>query len=99
MKRARIFMRFDKRIGVPEQQLLIPTTNTVAVIMQRIRERFLADCKHITKHTAVFLFFSTDNTQRMFPVTTTLHDIIQEMGGPDILVIDVAIENTFGKAG
>ena len=96
MRRVHVIMRFDKRTGVPEQKLLIPNTNTVATIMQRVRERFLSDCKHITKHTALFLFFSTDLTQRMFPVTSTLQDIFVEMGEPDVIVVDVAMENTFG---
>ena len=96
MGRVHVIMRFDKRTGVSEQKLLLPGTNTVGTIMQRTRQRFLSDCKYVTKHTALFLFFSTDMAQRMFPVTTTLHDIFKEMGEPDILVVDVAMENSFG---
>lgn len=97
MRRVHVIMRFDKRTAVPEQKLLIPSTNTVATIMQRVRDRFLVDCKHVTKHTALFLFFSTDLAQRMFPVTATLQDIFLEMGEPDVIVVDVAMENTFGS--
>lgn len=96
-RRTQVVMRFDKRLGVPEQKLLIPNTNTVGVIMQRVRERFLHDNKRVTKHVALFLFFSTDKEQRMFPVSMALEDIAKEMGGPDYLLIDVGMENAFGR--
>ena len=96
MGRIHVIMRFDKRTGVPVQKLLIPGTNTVGTIMQRTRQQFLSDCKHVTKHTGLFIFFSTDVEQRMFPVTTTLHDIFLDLGAPDVIVADVAMENAFG---
>jgi hypothetical protein len=88
-------MKFDKRLKVDEKKLLIPETNTVGLIMQRIRDRYL-NATDVHPSTGMFLFFSTGEDQRLFPVTSAMGDIWKSMGEPTRIQIDVAVENTFG---
>lgn len=92
--RIPVVMKFDKRIGVDEKKLLIPETNTVAIIMQRVRERYIQS--KVNAATAIFLFFSTGDDQRMFPVNSPMGEIRNALGNPTLIQIDVAVENTFG---
>ena len=95
MKRIPTIMEFDKRIKLDSKKLLIPETNTVGVIMLRIRERYLKSTD-VHPSAGVFLFFSTGEEQRLFPVTSTMGEIWETMGEPTLIQIDVAVENTFG---
>lgn len=95
MVRIPTIMKFDKRIKLDEKKLLIPETNTVGVIMQRLRERYLKSTD-IHPSTGVFLFFSTGEEQRLFPVTSTIGYIWRTLGEPTMIQIDVCVENTFG---
>lgn len=96
MKRIPTIMKFDKRMKIDEKKLLIPHTNTVGLIMQRIRDRYLKP-NDVPPSTGVFLFFSTGDEQRLFPVTSTMGEIWKTMGEPTRIQIDVAVENTFGR--
>lgn len=95
MKRIPTIMEFDKRLKLEAKKLLIPETNTVGLIMQRIRERYLKSTD-VPPSTGIFLFFSTGDDQRLFPVTSTIGEIWKTMGEPTRIQIDVAVENTFG---
>ena len=95
MRRIRTIVKFDKRISLADKKLLIPENNTVGLIMHRIRERYIHESV-TNSSTAIFILFSTDLEQRMFPTNATMGEISNSLGSPTMIQIDVAIENTFG---
>jgi hypothetical protein len=86
---------FEGTVAQPRHKALVPEHNTVAMIMQNVRTRWLTDVK---PHEALFILFRMDDDYMLMPISSTLREISNQIGNKENepVYATVRSEATFG---
>lgn len=95
LKRIPMVFDFEGTVAQPRHKALVPEHNTVAMIMQNVRTRWLTDVK---PHEALFILFRMDDDYMLMPISSTLREISNQIGNKENepVYATVRSEATFG---
>jgi hypothetical protein len=95
LRRIPVVFNFEGTVAQSQRKALVPEHNTVAMIMQSIRARWLTDVK---PHEALFILFRVDDDYMLMPISSTLREISNQIGNKENepVFATVRSEATFG---